>query len=97
MHAAEIAVNLNISKILVPKNAGVLSALGLLMADSIKDYSHSILKTTSDLKPKTLVKNFKILSSKALADMQKEGFIPKNINLFYYLDLPNHILKQMET
>jgi len=87
MHAAEIAANLKISKILVPKNAGVLSALGLLMADSIKDYSHSILKTTSELKLETLVNNFKILSSKALADMQKEGFIPKNINLFYYLDL----------
>ncbi|GAF69431.1 unnamed protein product, partial [marine sediment metagenome] len=87
MHAAEIAANLNISKILVPKNAGVLSALGLLMADSIKDYSQSILKIISELKPETLVKNFKILSSKALDEMQKEGFIPKNINLLYYLDL----------
>ena len=87
MHAAEIAANLNISKILVPKNAGVLSALGLLMADSIKDYSHSILKITSELKTEKLLKNYNILRSKALDDMLKEGFIQKNIKLFYFLDL----------
>ena len=38
-----LAETLLIKKVLVPKNAGVLSALGMTIADIIKDYSKSVL------------------------------------------------------
>jgi N-methylhydantoinase A/oxoprolinase/acetone carboxylase beta subunit len=87
LHAAEIASNLKIEKIIVPKNAGVLSALGLLMADSIKDYSKSLLKTVENLKPKELERHFKELEEKSMMEMKEEGFKEPDISIFRFLDL----------
>jgi len=86
-HAAEISSNLRINKIIVPSNAGVLSALGLLLTDSIKDYSKSILKITEELTEKELEKHFAELGKKSLEDMKKDGFGKENISIFPFLDL----------
>lgn len=87
LHAAEISSNLNIAKVIVPNNAGVLSALGLLLADSIKDYSKSVLKTVDKNVFKELKEQFQKLWEKGLEDMRSEGFDLKNIRLFSSLDL----------
>jgi N-methylhydantoinase A/oxoprolinase/acetone carboxylase beta subunit len=87
MHAIDIASNLNIAKVIVPKNAGVLSALGLLMADSIKDYSKSILKTAENTMPEELEKHLHELQKKSHLDMKKEGFSQENIQMSPFLDL----------
>lgn len=87
LHAAEIAASLKIGKIVVPKNAGVLSALGLLLADSIKDYSRSLMKTADRLKRKELEKYFNELEEKSLREMKEEGFKEPDIKIFRFLDL----------
>lgn len=87
MHAIDIASNLNIAKVIVPKNAGVLSALGLLMADSIKDYSKSILKTAENISQKEIEKILFELQQKSLQDMKKEGFQERDIQISPFLDL----------
>lgn len=43
LHACEIAEELGIETVIVPQNAGVLSALGMLMADAVHDYSAGVL------------------------------------------------------
>ena len=43
LHAADIAAELGISVVLVPQHAGVLSALGMLLADRIRDYAAGAL------------------------------------------------------
>jgi N-methylhydantoinase A len=43
LHACEIADDLGIETVLVPDQAGALSALGMLLADSIRDYSAGVL------------------------------------------------------
>jgi N-methylhydantoinase A/acetone carboxylase, beta subunit len=43
LHACEIAENLGIQSVLVPKNAGVLSALGMVIADQVRDYAAGVL------------------------------------------------------
>jgi N-methylhydantoinase A len=43
MHSAFLAKQLNISKIIVPDNPGVLSAFGMLVADTIHDYSLTVM------------------------------------------------------
>jgi N-methylhydantoinase A/oxoprolinase/acetone carboxylase beta subunit len=43
MHACEIASRLDIRTVIVPRHAGVLSALGMLVADVVRDYSASVL------------------------------------------------------
>jgi N-methylhydantoinase A/oxoprolinase/acetone carboxylase beta subunit len=87
MHAVEIATSLGIAKVIVPKNAGVLSAFGLLMADSIKDYIKSILKSAELVSSKELDKQFLELRKKSLREMKKEGFSDENIHMSAYLDL----------
>ncbi len=44
MHACAIAETLDIATVIVPRHAGVLSALGMLLADAIKDYALTILR-----------------------------------------------------
>lgn len=46
LHACEIAAELGIRTVLVPKYAGVLSALGMLLADAVRDYSAGVLGRT---------------------------------------------------
>jgi N-methylhydantoinase A len=47
LHACEIAESLELSTVLVPELAGALSALGMLVADRVRDYSQSVLTTAS--------------------------------------------------
>lgn len=87
MHAVDIASNLKMSRVIVPKNAGVLSALGLLMADSIKDYSKSILKIAEKTDKEELENHFKKLKEKSLKSMQEDGFKEDEVKIFSFLDL----------
>lgn len=43
LHAAEIAAELGISTVIAPEAAGVLSALGMLLADPVRDYAAGVL------------------------------------------------------
>jgi N-methylhydantoinase A/oxoprolinase/acetone carboxylase beta subunit len=43
LHACEIARELGIRTVIVPQYAGALSALGMLMADAVRDYSAGVL------------------------------------------------------
>ncbi len=87
MHAAEIASHLQIARIIVPKNAGVLSALGLLLADSIKDYSQSILNTAQKTTKDELDSLFNNLHKKSLKEMKEEGFTQERVKILPFLDL----------
>ena len=46
LHACEIAAELGIRSVIVPQMAGALSALGMLLADRVRDYSASALHAT---------------------------------------------------
>src|SRR5271154_5645215 len=43
LHACEIASDLGIRTVLVPEHAGALSALGMLLADRVRDYATGVL------------------------------------------------------
>ncbi len=43
LHACEIARELGMEAVIVPQYAGALSALGMLMADAVRDYSAGVL------------------------------------------------------
>ncbi len=43
LHAADLARRLGIPKVLVPPQAATLSALGMLLADVVKDYSQTVM------------------------------------------------------
>src|SRR5574341_110732 len=43
LHACEIAQDLGMRTVLVPRHAEALSALGMLLADRVRDYSAGVL------------------------------------------------------
>jgi len=45
LHACELAKELGVTTVIVPREAGALSALGMLMADRVRDYSTGVLGT----------------------------------------------------
>lgn len=49
LHACEIAAELGIRTVIAPESAGVLSALGMLLADHVRDYAAGILGYTAVL------------------------------------------------
>jgi N-methylhydantoinase A/oxoprolinase/acetone carboxylase beta subunit len=77
MHACEIAQQLEIATIVVPRYAGVLSALGLLLADVTKDYSTSILRPSVAISTAELERRFKPLVAEARRALGAEGFGPR--------------------
>jgi len=87
LHAVEMAEHLRIPRVIVPRHAGVLSALGLLLADSIKDYSRSYLKLAQNTDPEQLEKAFEEIEHQALDEMAEDGFSPSEVLLERHLDL----------
>jgi N-methylhydantoinase A/oxoprolinase/acetone carboxylase beta subunit len=74
MHACEIAQQLEISDVIVPRHAGVLSALGMLVADVTKDYSASVLKPSARVTVKDLMGVCAPLVKMATKALRAEGF-----------------------
>jgi N-methylhydantoinase A/oxoprolinase/acetone carboxylase beta subunit len=87
MHACSLARKLRIPVVIVPKNAGVLSALGLLLADTVKDYSRSVLRAADEVTTAGLDFLFRPLIAQARRDLKKEGFATGRIRLFRQLDV----------
>lgn len=81
LHACALADSLEISTVVIPEHAGVLSALGMLLADVAKDYSVSILATAALLRHEALRGSYEELSRRAAADMVREGFAASDIAL----------------
>lgn len=86
MHAVEMAAHLSMPTVIVPRNAGVLSAFGLLMADSIKDYTKSLMKPDSLVTLAGLEAEFRALEEASVRDMKGDGFAAKDIVLERSLD-----------
>ncbi|MGA8179462.1 MAG: hydantoinase/oxoprolinase family protein [Desulfobacterales bacterium] len=87
MHAAFLARLLNIPKVLFPQNPGILSAMGMLMADVIKDYSLTIMQNQEDVSFSSLSGTYYDLEQKGKKDLRAEGISKERIFLERYLDM----------
>ncbi len=87
LHAAFLARMLGIPQVLVPRNPGILSAIGMLMADVVKDYSQTIMRDAAAIRPEELDAAFIPLEERGKNELLAEG-IPKNaIRLERALDM----------
>ncbi len=87
MHAVFLARLLRIPRVLVPLNPGIFSALGMVLADVIKDYSLTVMLKGSETSYEELKNMFKELEEKAISDMIEEGFKEEDIVLEHSLDM----------
>jgi N-methylhydantoinase A len=86
LHACELATALQIPRVFIPKTPGVLSALGMLAADIIKDYVRTIMVSSQEA-GETIEKAFSDLEEQGRAELAKEGFSSEHIAIEPSLDL----------
>lgn len=82
LHACELASSLEISKVVFPVNPGVLSAMGMLMAEFFKDYSTSCLSMYDTDGVDKVLQGFEELLERA-----KNDFTGKDISFLRFVDM----------
>ncbi len=87
LHAAFLARMLGIPRVLVPRNPGILSAIGMLMADVVKDYSQTIMRQAASLPPEELEAAFGPLEERGKQELLAEGIPAASIRLERALDM----------
>ncbi|HZR40473.1 MAG TPA: hydantoinase/oxoprolinase family protein [Ktedonobacteraceae bacterium] len=86
LHACELAAALHIPRVLIPAAPGVLSALGMLIADTLKDYVRTIMilaEEAQDMVFSTLTE----LEQQGRDDLAREGIPEEKIVIERYVDL----------
>jgi len=87
LHAAFLARLLNIPRVMLPQNPGILSAIGMIMADVVKDYSLTIMQSQDQVTFETLTQEFRDIEEKGIEDLLAEGIARENVLLEEYLDM----------
>ena len=87
MHACEVAESLEINTILIPEHAGVLSALGMLLADVRKDYTQTILRDAKELVVEDLEQFAAPMLERARLEIAAEGFAEDDMIIEPSLDV----------
>ncbi len=86
LHAVFLARLLNIPKVLIPRDPGILSAKGMMLADCIRDYSQTVMLDSKGVVDK-VADLFKAIERKALNEMLREGMSEDRIKLEKFLDM----------
>jgi N-methylhydantoinase A len=74
LHAVELARALRVPTIILPTSPGALSAVGVLVADVIKDQSRTVMLTCDSRSLKSLPQVFKQMEQEARKILRVEGF-----------------------
>ena len=83
LHAVALAEALRIPRILIPNHPGAFSALGVLLADVVKDYAQTVMLTVApnEKPPRRIAAAFAALTRQAAEDLRAEGFAPRQTQL----------------
>jgi len=73
LHACHLAESLRIPRVLIPRLPGVLSALGMILCDLVRDYSRTLLMSQNMINRESLDTIFKSLEAQARRDFEAEG------------------------
>ena len=87
VHAAAVAEELGMRRILVPARPGAFSALGLLCTDVVHDYIRSELKPLDAVTPEHVEEIYAQLEAKAHAELSGEGMRAADARFFREIDL----------
>jgi len=87
MHAASLAGLLEIPRVIVPKHPGLLSAIGMMMSDVVRDYSLTVMIDLQRHDPQEIATLFRPLQERGVDDLAEEGFEPEKTQLEPYLDM----------
>ena len=87
LHATALAAELDIPRVVVPRTAGVLSALGLLISDVLYDYSTSRVRQWADVDPAGLQATFADFVERGERRLGAERLDPARVQFERSVDL----------
>ncbi|MXR39960.1 hydantoinase/oxoprolinase family protein [Halobaculum sp. WSA2] len=87
LHATALADGLDIPEVIVPRAAGVLSALGLLISDVVYDYSTSMVRRWDDVDPAALRDAYESFEAEGRAELRDAGRAADEVAFERTLDL----------
>jgi len=86
LHVCALADALAMSRAMVPRYAGVLSALGMLVAPRARQLSQTFNHLLNELKNREIEQRFAELYQKGLLELNQEGVLEKDLIAEYSLD-----------
>jgi N-methylhydantoinase A len=87
LHACELADELGITRIVVPREAAVLSALGMILTEPTAEYSQTIFLGGEDLTKGELSASFNNLIQKGYKELKRDGLLPEGLSYQLSLDM----------
>jgi N-methylhydantoinase A len=84
---ADVAEELGIKTVIVPQDAGLLSAKGLLVTDHKNDYSRTRISILGGTDKNALIGFFDEMKAQARAEFKKDNFDIGDLKFLYSLDL----------
>ncbi|WP_049911331.1 hydantoinase/oxoprolinase family protein [Halorubrum coriense] len=87
LHATTLAAELDIPRVLIPRTAGVLSALGLLISDILYDYSTSRVRNWESVDPSDLQATFDEFVTQGREQLANENLSEAQIQFERSVDL----------
>ena len=87
VHGCDLAQELGIPRVLIPARPGILSALGVAIADVVKDYSRTVMLRGGDLDRTRLEEEFHGMEGLARAELEQEGLPSERMTARRFLDV----------
>ena len=87
VHAAAIAAELEIGRLLIPRNASVFCAAGMLLSDLKHDYVRTLSGELGKIPPEKIHALYREMAEEAVTTLRLEGVDREHIELFYGVDL----------
>ncbi len=94
LHAADLARALDLPAVVIPRNPGAFSALGILLSDVVRDVSQSVLlavplahESSKRTLAREMQRRFTQLHRQALFELRREGFDVDRAQVSRSLDL----------
>ncbi len=85
LHVCALADNLQMSHVIVPVHAGVLSAFGMVVAPHTRDLSHTINALL--MESEQINEHLKALSDRGILELKSEGIDESRMTCHYSVDL----------
>ena len=87
VHGCDLARELGIPRVLIPARPGILSALGVAIADVVKDYSRTVMLRGNDMDRTRVEEEFHGMEGLARAELEQEGLPAERMTARRFLDV----------
>ncbi len=87
LHAVDLAEELAMRRVVVPRFPGVFSAFGLLVADTRHDFLRTVMRSEAQVNAAWLTGALKELTARGAAELEADGIAPGQRRILWSADL----------